>query len=337
LFKRLVLLGTVLSAALVSGETLNVNGIVAFGDSLSDTGNIGLATGGILPGPATNYAPGEFTNSPFTSPASPSPTGIWLDQLAPKLGLSSPTAALAGGTNFAFGGSETLQGAGPGGIIPSLNTEVGLALAAGGGALPSNLLYSFWSGSNDILDHPGDLTIPAKAADDIYNQILAVYAAGGKTFLWFNLPPLGETPSGISAGPAAVAGLDYESTLFNAEMQLDIAKLAQAGVDVIPVDVNSLFLRIATDFQSGCTVGAADPYCFANITDPAQGTSADPNTYLYWDTVHPTTEGHMLIADAAYDAILAAPEPGSIALAAAGLFGLLIAGRKRLGKQFLGN
>jgi len=45
-------------------------------------------------------------------------------------------------------------------------------------------------------------------------------------------------------------------------------------------------------------------YSLANITDPAQGNFAvNPDTYLFWDDLHPTTYGHSLVADAASKAL----------------------------------
>jgi outer membrane lipase/esterase len=319
---------------LVSGATLNLNGITAFGDSLSDTGNIALATGGTYPGPATNYAPGEFTDGPATSPATTGPTGIWLDQLAPKLGVSAPTPVSTGGLNYAFGGSEVLQGAGPGGAIPSLTQQVGMALSVGERLVSPTQLYTFWGGANDILNHPGDLTIPVAAADAIANDIRAVHDAGGRDFLWLNLPLLGFTPGREGLDPPSA---NKQSQIFDDEMAKDVQELIAEGIFVIPVDVKSLFESIIADSQSGCTVGPTDPFCFANVKDPAQGISGDPNTYLFWDTLHPTTAGQALIADAAFAAMQASPEPTSIALSAVGILALLLLARRRTGYQVCGN
>src|SRR4051812_31546976 len=60
--------------------------LVAFGDSLSDTGNVSIATGGAFPG--SNYAPGRYTNGPNTTPATTGPFGLWVEQLAAKLGVA---------------------------------------------------------------------------------------------------------------------------------------------------------------------------------------------------------------------------------------------------------
>ncbi len=327
MLSRLLLSG-VLTAALASAGNLNVTGIVAFGDSLSDTGNDYIATSKLLgksnatPQPP-HYTTGEFTDGSDSTPATHGPTGIWLDQLAPKLGISSPAPALAGGTNFAYGGSQTLTASGPLNLIPSLNQEVSQFLPTSKSVAPSNYLYSFWSGANDIAANVTNPAVAVASADDIYNQILKVDAAGGKDFLWFNLPPLGDTPSAIGNGVSGLATMD--SNAFNTEWALDVQKLDNAGLNIIPVDVDSLFNEIVQDFKSGCTVGPQDPYCFSNTSSPANQQSGDPDSYLFWDTDHPTTTGHALIADAAFAAIqansspAAVPEPASLALGAAGL------------------
>src|SRR5262245_14581793 len=71
--------------------------VVVFGDSLSDTGNLFLASGGTVATPP--YFNGRFSNGP-----------VWVEVLADKLGLDAPTPSVLGGTNFAFGGAETGAG-----------------------------------------------------------------------------------------------------------------------------------------------------------------------------------------------------------------------------------
>jgi GDSL-like Lipase/Acylhydrolase len=61
--------------------------LVIFGDSLSDTGNLSRALGGLFPPPP--YFNGRLSNGP-----------LWLEYLAPELGISNVA-------NFAFAGSTT--------------------------------------------------------------------------------------------------------------------------------------------------------------------------------------------------------------------------------------
>src|ERR1043166_3910427 len=71
--------------------------IYAFGDSLTDTGNVSLATAGLVP-VSPPYADRSFSNGP-----------VWVQDLAQKVGIPALQPSLAGGSNFAYGGAETGQ------------------------------------------------------------------------------------------------------------------------------------------------------------------------------------------------------------------------------------
>ena len=71
-----------------------ITGIVVFGDSLSDAGNVYAATGNKFP-PAP-YSAGRFSNGP-----------VWVQQLGSKLGVPVPTPSMSGGSDYAFGGAAT--------------------------------------------------------------------------------------------------------------------------------------------------------------------------------------------------------------------------------------
>ncbi len=61
---------------------------VIFGDSLSDTGNSYIATGGALPAPPF-YTVGRFTDGPDTIPPG-TPGGLWHEVLSGVLGEPWP-------------------------------------------------------------------------------------------------------------------------------------------------------------------------------------------------------------------------------------------------------
>jgi hypothetical protein len=63
--------------------------VYAFGDSLSDAGNISLATLGNLPVGGI-YSGGRFSNG-----------NVWVQDLAQNLGLPAVKPSLAGGTDYA--------------------------------------------------------------------------------------------------------------------------------------------------------------------------------------------------------------------------------------------
>jgi phospholipase/lecithinase/hemolysin len=303
--RNLLLAAAVLAAPCSLAFGASYSGIIAFGDSLSDPGNASIATAGLVPGPgyATRSVPGvPFPVGYFTNPQSGSgPAGLWVDQLASKLGVTDPLPALGplGGTNFAIGSATTSSGA------ASMNNQVALFLSSTGSVAPSTALYTFWGGANDIFSSLS----PTAAADTIANEILAVHAAGGMNFLWLNLPPLGQTP-GFNGIPSASAAADAASALFDAEWALKVSSLDALGINVIGVDVNSLFNSL---------VASPGTFGFTNVTSACNTTpGCNPNTFLYWDTEHPTTYADSLVANLAVQDLTPTPEPPSVTLLALG-------------------
>ena len=292
-----------------AGSVDDLTQIVAFGDSLSDPGNASIATLGDKPGPG--YATRTIPDVPFpvgyyTNPQSGSgPSGLWIDQLAGRMGVTDPMPFLApgGGTNYAFASAQTGGTTNPATGAPSLNSQVGLYLTATGGAASSTSLYTFWGGGDNLL-FPSSET-PQQAANDIENQILTLHSAGAQTFLWLNLPALGDIPA-LNTNPVTQAAGNLFSSLFDQQWSADITALHALGIDVVGVDINDLFAQMLADPAA---------YGFTNVTDACNATpGCDPNTFAFWDTEHPTTEADSLIADVAYADLTAVPEPAGYAL-----------------------
>ena len=117
-----------------------VGNLVIFGDSLSDTGNAALATGGALPNPALYYQ-GRFSNAP-----------IWVDTLAKYLGEPAVRPSLAGGLDYAFGGATVAyqDQPPPFNAFPRVSQQVGQYLA--GHTPAANDLFVVWAGANDFIE-----------------------------------------------------------------------------------------------------------------------------------------------------------------------------------------
>ena len=144
------------SALAAPVTTVPIRSMYVLGDSLSDQGNMLAATtvlGAPLGQPGIpdqlHYFQGRFSNGEN-----------YVDVLASDLGFSV-TPSLAGGTNFAFGGTRTNYniieqplGPYPPGAYPwtlNLQTRAFLAPAATRDVDPT-ALYVVFSGSNDIGD-----------------------------------------------------------------------------------------------------------------------------------------------------------------------------------------
>lgn len=295
-----------------------INQLFVFGDSLSDTGNAAIALGGSIGG---NYAPNEFTDGANTTPPTTGPFGLWIEQFAAKTGFSDPTPYLANplnttNVNYAVG-SATVEGS----ELQDLSSQLSVFGAGHLGGAPSNALYTFWAGGNDVLNGNAN---GAGIADALEGDISTLAKNGAKYFMWLNLPPLGATPDVSKKGNTAVAAANAASTAFDTEWMKDIQKLDAAGITIIGVDVASLFNDIV-----------AGKYGFTNTTSPAQGTSGNPNNYVFWDGEHPTTATDALIAGLAYSDYQAAfattsvPEPSALFLTVAGLGAAFAIRRKR--------
>ena len=276
-----VLALTTLGTSLQAGD---ITGIVAFGDSLSDVGNTYLASG--IP-PSPPYYQGHYSNGP-----------IWLEYLANSLGVAAPTASLAGGTDYAWGGAETGNGLSYEGT-PNIGIQISTYLAS---HTPlSTQLFTIWGGANDFLN--GGVTNPAVPVNNLISEITTLAAAGGKQFMVPNLPMLGELPA---TNTSSVSGaLNYLTLTFDSMLHTQLDQLQQQlGITIHQVDINSVFQNIIAD------PGA---YGLTNVTDSA---IADGNLsgqgYLFWDTVHPTTVIQELIGATAFATFV--PEPSSLTL-----------------------
>lgn len=307
--------------------------LVVFGDSLSDVGNDFIATKGAIPPPLA-YGNGRFTDGTDSVPST-SLLGVWHEQLSTKLGLPVATPSLAGGTDFAFGGAETGISSTFGSFtIPGMATQLHMFLT-GKTSVPSNALYVFWGGSNNLFDAGSPSAINAAASQavtDISTEIGTLASVGAKYFMWVDLPPLGKTPSGRTS-PFSSA-LQAASVSFDSQFAVAVPGLEAKfpGITIAPVDVYSLFTSI---------ISSPSSFGLTDVTDPAQGdVTANPDKFLFWDGNHPTTAGHALIADLAAQDLLntfgtGVPEPANLLPVLVGLavVALLIGRRRRSGAR----
>lgn len=286
--------------ALFSAQASAYSALYAFGDSLSDTGNVAAITGGTQP-PAPPYATGRFSNGP-----------VWIETLAANLGLTA-NAALLGGTNFAFGGAVT---GGPyTSSTPSLTAQVSTYyLPSVGGIADPNALYVVWGGGNDVRAIGQGAQPPTALSNSISNIagiVSTLAAAGAQNFLVANLPDIGLTPEAIAGGPAAVAGANYLSTTFNGALASALPGLGLSlGVNIIQLDVFAFLNNVVanpglygiTNTNSRCLVGSTP--------------CANPDEYVFWDGIHPTAAAHEALGNFATAAVVPVP-PAAILLASA--------------------
>jgi outer membrane lipase/esterase len=311
--------------ASMHGANAGYSSLFIFGDSLSDSGNNALVLApNVTPVPISGntfiptfpYASGHYSNGP-----------VWAQTLASALGLSALPSLLPGGTDYAFGGART----GPvsnnllNPFPPSLETQTAFFLSQHGNVAPSSALYVVAGGGNNARDALNSIAgcgtmacvlavVQAAAtgfATDIATIVGELELAGATHIVVWDTPDVGLAPAVIATGGGAIG------TALSQAMNSALLATVGGDPDVMLFDLFGLQDKIA-----------ANPAAFGltNVTDAcAQFAACDPSKYLFWDGIHPTSEGHLIIGDAM---IALVPEPATFALLGLALAGLAVSRRR---------
>lgn len=305
------LAGAITAALLFSASVsaTDFSNVIVFGDSLSDGGNISLATApGIQP-------PLRFTTNPGTTAA---------ENVAAGLGFTL-APSVAGGTDFAWGGAGFVNNVA---AVPTIPQQLQMYLGANGGKADSRALYQVWGGANDIFYLSGTLTDPnaiaagaVNAAQTELGLLGGLQAAGARYVVVYNLPDLGKTPSAAAGGAAAQAGASQLAVLYNGVLSSGLGQLSNNGLNIIPANTYALLNEV---------IANPSAYGFSNVTAPACGAGSSSvqcgpqgsglpytyapgtnDTYLFADGVHPTTAAHAMLSQYVLS-VIHAPEQISL-------------------------
>jgi outer membrane lipase/esterase len=327
----LALFGLILMRPAVAGPYSEV---YFFGDSLTDVGNV-TAVYATVPHPPG--APTTIPGAPyFENRSSNGP--IYADTVAAGLGFSATPSAL-GGNDYAFGGARTryqLFGA----PFLGINDQVAQFRAQPGSADPT-ALYVMWAGANNLQDILLGRTIdalgnpiPGLAATlgDIAADLQGLYAEGARDFLVPNAPNLGRVPRIAQLGAGAIAAGMGLSQAFDAGLSavLDGFVLGHPDAQLTRFDTYGALESIVANASSlGLTDLTDRCYTGDDLTFTGGGTvCSDPNSFLFWDGIHPTSAVSQLIGREML-AALGVPEPAEMLLFGVGLAALLAIRRRR--------
>jgi len=305
--------------------------LTVFGDSLSDTGNIYIATGGAQPPSSQPYYNGRFSNGP-----------VWIDTLAGGLGLASQVMpSLAGGNNYAFGGART----GASGSPPGLLAQVGGLWGPTHPFADPTGLYVVVGGGNDLRDARGASSTDASrqaaaaaAAANIFSTVSLLASKGAQHVLIANVPDLGYTPE------AALLGLVANSTDISQRFN-NIVDDFEAMLEAMFADLDVSFLDMAgwgDVIRDDALNNGGGVYGITNVIAPCAGFQfsfgASCDISLFSDALHPSARAHAILGNAALALVTSneVPEPGALSLLAAALLALAMALRKVPGRLRLG-
>lgn len=294
-------LAAVLALTLAGPALAGYSQIIAFGDSLSDTGNLYRMTSTSLGFgvPGKPYVDGRFSNGPLA-----------VEWLASDLGV--------GVTSYAFGGAQTgpanqagllLDGTGVAGQIRRFATDLD------GQPADQKALYFLWAGPNDFYTGV-NMTLPATsqtAASNMLGNVMELYYMGAQDFFIPLMPDLSQTPASLAESlqyqsDAAQRTQEYNSLLVNGLQHL---AASAPGLNVTVFDTVAFMTRRlhGMDAQGLNTVDA----CYSIASGSVCST---PDSYLFWDGQHPTTAANAVLAQAFAAAV---PEPGKLPMALLGL------------------
>jgi phospholipase/lecithinase/hemolysin len=312
----LILLLPIALASSVYGQ--GFTGMVIFGTSLSDPGNHFIEFGTtslqpFAPVPDASYAIGGHH---FSDGAT------WAEQVATALGTPKsghPALRPGGGfSNYALGRVRvrqcmTVPAACPGGQYPfgvvDLGFEVNQFLSDAAGSAPPEHLYVIEVGVNDVSDALTALETDSTGATSAAIIDAAVtteatyiewlYAAGARTFLITTTPNFALTPYVRALGPAAQFAAGELAAAYDGAVGTVLASFSAnlPGIRFIHFDFNSILGQIEAQPASFGIKNATDPCLTFGVIGNA--ICAMPDTYLFWDGIHPTTAGHHLVAAAA--------------------------------------
>jgi phospholipase/lecithinase/hemolysin len=287
--------------------------LVIFGTSLSDPGNAFALRGG------TNTPP-DYDVDPLLVPSVPYARGghhfsdgaTWVEQLARSLGLAaSAKPALANQSkkagNYAVGGARAIS------TRDGFNfaDQTAAFLRDRADAAPSGALYVVEMGGNDIRDAlvafgaggpPAANTVITQALQSIADNILALYGAGARKFLVWNVPNLGLTPAIRALGPEAIFLAGELSRGFNTGLENQVlASLSKLpGIEIFRFNAYVQLQAVVdqpadfglTNVTSACITPKMAPYHCQEFKE-----------YLFWDGIHPTAAAHAIVAQQAAAAL----------------------------------
>jgi len=272
----------------VKANAATFDQIYAFGDSLTDNGNLFAASDDTFP--PYPYYDGRISNGP-----------VWVEYLAKDWGVKLNDFAYAGATT----GTQNVVNQQYPQVklppLPGLSQEV-QSFVGTNPSTDSQALYIIWAGTNDYLS--GGITNPSLPVTNLLNSVISLASVGAKNFLIVNLPNLGSIPA--TQGTANSANLNLLTGLHNSVLSQTFNLFSQKNpnLDVRIFDVNSFFNEVINNKQEFGLTNVTDA-CL-NIT--AQTICSNPNQYLFWDSIHPTTYADSLIAEEVEKEI---PEPST--------------------------
>ncbi len=283
------------------GTTTGINKVIAFGDSLSDTGNLLNRSANLIPN-IEGWFHGRFSNN-----------HVWIEYLASQLKLPL--------YNWAFGAAhaedlESIYKI----IAPTFGAQIDswkAYMRRAKNYQVENTLFVVFIGANDIKDTPNTVEL---LIQDVEVGLYELILAGAQQILVLNLPDISQAPQVRNGNPDAARIVKANVDDYNTRLKGVVEKLSSqktphsTTVKMVLFDIHTLFDdMLAAPGNYGMNV--TDKSCVSglhnNIGDYVirhpgrrpECTAVDAKGWVFWDEVHPTTATHKMLADGAFQAV----------------------------------
>ncbi|HTN50262.1 MAG TPA: SGNH/GDSL hydrolase family protein [Burkholderiaceae bacterium] len=250
-----------------------------------------------------------FPAPPYAGPSTASNGMLYPQLIALRYG-NVLAASSAGGFDYAIGGATT------GGIptdtvaqkLPNMQVQLEQYLQRLGYVVnPQTLVVvdgtAFGNNVRRVLEllaaNPqAAATLPTaavtQAATDIGQILNRLYAAGARNIVLANATNMGLHPAVAALGANAIALATGMSSAYNSALAVQVVpgvKVVSPGLNIYLVDFGALSNEMkATPANFGITNTTAP--CYPFFSAPAAPVCATPDTYMFWDELHPSAAVH---------------------------------------------
>lgn len=291
-FCEIILCALCLLASSAANAQQDYSKLVAFGDSLSDTGNLSSVT---LPFPYPFYQ-NRVSDGP-----------VALDYLAESIGsTASASLHLDGsndGYNYAVAGGNIL-----GSDVEDLAPQVSAYLNRVNGAADTQALHAVIMGGNDIRAIRG-ITSSSIAnseinliLDQLFTQLTRLSNAGATQFLIANVANIGRIPETLqreASDPGVSNRVEGYSQSYNVLLQQRVTDFVQqTGAQITLFD---LFAELETIIDNATQLGFSytEVGCFVDLDfHPGCLFGFAFDQFIFFDNLHPTNGTNQIIAQA---------------------------------------
>jgi len=302
----------------MASAQLTFSGIVTFGTSVSDPGNafslLAHPVSGLnLEGDVSQNTPPYDTLDESLVPSAPYAKGghhfsngaTWIEQFAQGRGLAADVGPAfqshsSKAHNYAVGGARATN-------YPdrvNLPQQVDTFLNDVKHVAPADALYVIEFGNNDIRDalvtlsSTGDPVaannILTLALQGIAENIQELYGSGARKFLVLNAARIDLLPAVTALGPVAITVAGTLTDGFNQGLVQNVLTPLSAlpGIQIAQLDIAGQMATIIGSPSGFGLTNATDP-CVTPNTPPY--TCKKPDSFFFWDGIHPTKAVHAII------------------------------------------